>query len=739
MTKATALITMSCTSSASRACLCFIVFATTSVSGRDAAAAHCDDPVAQVVSIEGRVEVMESGASGWRAAGIDEALCAGDLVTVRAASRAAVRFEGALLTRLDELTTLQLAAPPAAGDASLSLREGVAHFISRLKRRVEVITPVVNALVDGTEFVVSARDDAGRVVVAEGIVLAENPVGSERLLAGEAVSVQAGAAPQRIEVSTLDAVKWAIHYPVLLWPQGATARSAIARGDYAAAGVGSEAPVLQANLLLALGRTDAAMRALADRQDADALAVRAVAAVAQHAPDQADTLVQQALAQNPDSPAAYLAQSYALQARGMVEAARDAAREATRLAPDNPLAWARRAELELGLSQIDAGEASARHALALDPNTERAHALLGFAQLLAGKLGLAAETLTRAIAANDADPLARFARGLTRIRAGQLAEGRADIELAVLLDPSNAEYRATLGRAYMAEKRDGRAETQLALASRLDPATPTPWFFSAQRKLEQGDAIGAVRDGERALALNDNRLTLRSRALLDVDRAARGVTLGSAYQRLRFDGALKRIASDAVSADPVSSPAHRLMAQAYGDDLRLETARVSEQFQSFIYGDVGDRPIAMQEFLPSLPLLTGPRLLSLDETSSLFDRKPWHFSATALAGTQESWGTNVLASANTDQVQASVGHFEYRSAGFAPDSDIDLSGTRFAVRAAPTRDLTMFAEVQHRDLASRDITQSFFLKLIRLGGGNVQMLRGWACAHGSATTQRWLQ
>ena len=163
------------------------------------AAESCTDPVARVVSLQGQVDLSVGGQGAWHPVAVGRALCPGDVVTVRAQGRAAVVFAGDVLTRLDQLTTLQVAAPPKAGDAALGLREGIAHFISRLKKRVEVISPVVNALVEGTEFTVAAHAGEGRVVVAEGRVRASNAAGEQVLRAGESVAVSAGQAPRRID------------------------------------------------------------------------------------------------------------------------------------------------------------------------------------------------------------------------------------------------------------------------------------------------------------------------------------------------------------------------------------------------------------------------------------------------------------------------------------------------------------------------------------------------------------
>ncbi|QID17502.1 TonB-dependent receptor [Nitrogeniibacter mangrovi] len=683
-----------------------------------AAHAQCDAPVARLISMQGVVEVSAAGKTEWHPARVGQDLCAGELVTVRKQSRAAVLFEGDVLTRLDQFSTLEIAARPKDGDAALGLREGIVHVISRLKKRVEVIAPVVNALVEGTEFTVMARGDNGRVVVAEGRVRVSNDAGVTRLTAGQAADVSPGQTPRAIPVQPLDSVRWAIHYPLVVWPASDNLKAARAlgvRARYTDALArlegqdGGEAQAYRANLLLALGRFDDAQRVVdGDLGAAQANALRATIAVAQSRLTEARQLIDTALSTQPESATVHMAASYVYQAEGRLDAALQAAIEATRRRPGNPLAWARRAEMELTLARLEDGQRSAQHALDIDAGTVRAKAMIGFALVLSGDLSEAGIRLTDAIAADPADPLAHYALGLNEIRQGRVAEGRRELEVAVLLDPSNVEYRAILGRAYMAEHQDKHAATQLELAARIDPASPSPRFFEAQRRLLNGDMLGAIDVGNQALELNDNRLTLRSPGLLATDRAARATTLGSAYRLAGLDGGFKEVAADAVEADPSSGSVHRLMAQAYTDDQRLEIARVSEQFQSFIYGDIGEPMVMPQDLVTAIPVLNGARVMSLNETAAMFGNTPNAFSMSGLVGSQETWGASAMASAGGERYQASVGHFDYRSDGFAEDGKIDLSATRGQLRWQATQDLMLFGDVLHKDLATDDVTQSLY-------------------------------
>lgn len=692
----------------------------------------CEAPIGRLVSAEAAVDLRPAGSGGWVRIAPPQPLCEGDQVAVRSPGRAAIVLEGDILVRLDQDTTLQLTrvAPPA--NAELGLAAGLIHVFTRFRQRFEVGTPFVNALVEGTEFTVSAAPGASRIVVAEGRVRAHNAEGERALAAGDAVEASAGAAPAPIAVAPLDAVRWAIHYPQIVWlgedalatlprSQAAAvedAQRAMAGARYADALATLErAPddtadpriqTLRASLLLALGRIDQAQARidlLADAADATAVALEAVIRVARNDGDGALAAARRAIDLDAGSAATQLALSYALQARRNPQGALAAASAATRLAPAHPFAWARRAELALSLAQREQGRAAAAEALAHAPALPRARALLGFAQLLDGETARAGESFAAAIAADATDPLARFGSGLAHVRRGELAAGRAAIEIAVLLDPSNAELRSYLGRVYVEEDRAALGGEQFALARRLDPASPTPWFFEAFRKLRDNDPLGALADGQRAIALNDNRAVFRSSELLDSDRAARSASLGEAYREVGFDQPMLAAAMRALDDDPMSAAGHRLLADAYAELPRFETARVSELFQAQVRQPIGQWPVPPQFLSRNLPIVDGPRALAPEEASALFNRKASHFAASLLGGSDDTWGDSLVASRSWERAQVSLGHFDYRREGFRDGGDVDLTGTRLGAQFAPAPDTMIHGELGYDDRSGGDVAE----------------------------------
>ncbi|WP_079434796.1 FecR domain-containing protein [Zoogloea sp. LCSB751] len=692
----------------------------------------CEQKAGTLTALEGRVEVRSSAGGNWQTATPRQTLCPGDQLAVRGPGRAAVVLSQNVLVRLDQNTTLTL--PPAADNGELSLSQGIVHVISRFSKRFGVITPFVNALVDGTEFTVASHEQEAQVVVAEGRVRTGNAAGERVLGPGEAIEAHAGSAPGTISVRPLDAVAWAIHYPQVArlganelarQPEALrrtleTAQREADRGHFLAAldTLGS-APVsdpavaaLKAGILLGLGRVDEATALLTSRageRHPSLAAIESIVHVARNENTLAEAAAQRAMDLDEASVAAHLALSYTLQATRHLPEALNVAERATLLAPNDAVAWARRAELELSLGHGAAGGEAARRVLALDPDTRRARALAAFARLLHGETEAARTDFVTALEADDSDPLTHFGLGLALMRLGDTEGGRREVEIAALLDPSNAELRSYLGRAYLEEARNKVAGAQFDLARRLDPASPTPWYFDAFLKLLEREPLAAIRNGEEALLRNDNRNVLRSSELLDQDRAARTANLGAAYQQVGFAAAAQATAMNAIEDDVQSAAAHRLLADAYAETPRFETARLGELLQAQLRQPIGQWPLPPQFVMPPLPILDGPRAASPEEATAFFDRKPDRFAATLAGGSRDTQSGSVVASHSWERGQISLGAFDYRGRGLNERmADTHLSGGRINAQLALTPDTMLLGEIRHTERNSGDIDKSLF-------------------------------
>ncbi len=670
--------------------------------------------------MEGLVEIRAAGGATWQAANALQAVCTGDTVAVRQRGRAAVVLPNDVLLRLDQGSVLTLKAFAPDQPSELGLLQGALHVLTRFSKRFGVVTPYLNAMVDGTEFTVQVADDATSVSVNEGQVRAENSLGQQTLTAGLSTRAGQGQAPAALTLRPLDAVQWALYFPQIVnappavaatLPESAQRSVQLAeQGQYSAA-LGAWPPGLdalraeRAGWHLGVGRVNEAQALLQGDDSASALAVRSLIQVVRNQAPEALTTAGRAAAADPQSAAAQLALSYARQALRDLPAALSAAQQAVTLEPTHGLAWARLAELQLSSGQLRDGEASAQRALALNATTPRAATLLGFAQLLRGQTAQAQMTLQQAQTLAPSDPLPHLGMGLALLREGQLAQGRRELEIAVMLDPGDAELRSLLARAYMREKRDGLAATELTVAKGLDPLSPTPWFVDGLRKQSNHRPVEAAADYERALALNQNRAVVRPNSLLDTDRAARTASLASVWRELGFEGAMLSAARGALVDDPQSPAAHRLLAQAYAATPRYETARVSELLQAQLRQPPRTEPVAPQELVPGLPVLNGPRALALQETGPLFDEKRGGVRLGLMAGSRGLLGSSVTAWQAVGNGQISLGHFHYETDGYRDGANVKLDANNVLWQTALTPELNVQAEVRSAQREGGDITQ----------------------------------
>ena len=176
---------------------------------------------------------------------------------------------------------------------------------------------------------------------------------------------------------------------------------------------------------------------------------------------------QQAVAAAPNSPTAFIALSYAQQARFDLEGARASLEKAVQLAPDNALAWARLAEIHSSFGELKNALTAAQKAVALEPNLARTQTVLEYAYLTQVKTKQAKDAFAKAIALDQADSLRGNARGWTS---------------ANMPWPRN-----------------------------WTPRDSTPWFYDAIAKQTTNRPVEALHDLQQAIELNDNRAVYRSR------------------------------------------------------------------------------------------------------------------------------------------------------------------------------------------------------------------------------------
>ena len=689
----------------------------------------CED-WAQIVSLQGATEARRADSAEWHRARLHDYFCPGDTVRVLRRGRAALLLRGETIVRLDQLSALTLLASREPGRRWLDLLSGIAHFISRVPRSLDVKTPYVNAAIEGTEFLLRIGADQTLLAVYEGTVRASNAAGEARVGAGETIAVTRGHAPAPYAlVRPRDAVQWTIYYPPLVYyrpeqladrPAMRHALDAQRRGDIDAAVEalsGSDDPrvlTYRAALQLSVGRTDTARadleRTLARApDDADARALLSMMATASDDRERALQLAQEAVTATPQSPMALLALSYASQALFDLEAARDAAERATRLDPANAVAWARLAELQLSMGDTRRALAAASEASVREPSLARAQSVLGFAYVTQFKTVDARHAFETAIALDSSDPLPRLGLGLVKIREGNLADGRLQIEIAASLDPGNALVRSYLGKAYYDEKRNALASDQYTMAKAIDARDPTPWFYSAIQKQTENRPIEALHDLQQSIERNDNRAVYRSRLLLDQDFAARNVSAARIYTDLGFPSLALLDGWKSVAAEPANHSAHRFLVDAYATQPRHEIARVSELLQAQMLQPLNLNPLPIELGEANLAIVedTGPKDIGLNEFTPLFVRNRVALLVGGTAGSNNTRGNEIVVAGLHDRLSYSIGQYRYETDGFRANNDLthDIYNAFAQLSLSPS--LTLQVEGRRRETRFGDLDFRF--------------------------------
>jgi len=407
----------------------------------------------------------------------------------------------------------------------------------------------------------------------------------------------------------------------------------------------------------------------------------------------------------PDSAAAYIALSYAQQARFDLPGARETLLTAVKRQPKDALAWARLSELHLMFGERDDAIAAAEKSLVLAPGLSRAHMALGFAELASYRIAKAAESFEKAIAADPADPLPHLGLGLARINRGHLEAGRGEIELAVGLDSNSALLRAYLGKAYYEEKRPPLDAQQFRIAKELDPQDPTAYLYDGIRLQTENQPVAALKDVNASIERNDNRAVFRSRLLLDSDQAARNVSLARVYNDLGFQQLALEEGYKSVNTDPTDFSAHRFLADSYSILPRHEVARVSELLQSQLLDPLNLAPIQPRAAEGSLFLISagGPATASANEFNSLFKRNQANVVLSGMYGELGTASGEAVVGGIYNNWSFSLGASRFKTDGFRENNDqTDNIGNAF-IQAALSPDTSLQFEYRRRETNKGDL------------------------------------
>jgi tetratricopeptide (TPR) repeat protein len=529
-----------------------------------------------------------------------------------------------------------------------------------------------------------------------------------------------------------DAVQWTLHIPPLGpvrlpddAPPALVEAAGLQEGGQRAAAMerlgrvppelrDSDFHLLQAELLLGQGRLDEALAAIQEAlrlhpDDAGALALRAVIAVASNDKTRALADATRAVELAPHSARSRIVLSYAAQSAFDIPLAHDSLEAAVAAEPDSSLAWARLGEVELMEGRTRDAARSLQRAAAIEPANARVLTAQGFAALARLDTESARHAFERALQQPGFHPLAHLGLGLATIRDGDLAMGRQQIEFAVAISPDNALFRAYLGKAYLEERRNDLAGEELATAKALDPADPTPWFFDAIRKQIANRPVEALGDIEQAIARNANRAVYRSRLLLDQDLATRGASLARIYNDLGFERVGVVEAARSLALDPASASAHRFLADLYLRQPRSEIARVSALLQSQLLAPLDPTPLQPSLAISDLDRIAAGGVLGpgLNEYSPLFDRDGLRLTATGLAGSNTTLGNEISGSLQHRNAVLALGQLHSETDGFRENNDTTTNVYDVFGQWAVSPELSLQAEYRNRHTDRGDVELRF--------------------------------
>jgi tetratricopeptide (TPR) repeat protein len=674
----------------------------------DGASQPCEKWAVKVLSVQGVIQARKAGETQWLRVKLNDAYCPGDMIRVKEYSRALIVLANETTIRLDQNTTTTIIGFDKEETFLIELIKGIMHFFNRSPKRLKVETPFVNAIVEGTEFYVRVEPEQTFLSIFEGRVAAANQIGHLMLNSGQSAAAKAGQAPAlRIVVEPRDAVHWALYYPPVIYvPPGEVPKEDMRDPHFLA---------YRASQRLAVGRVDAAatdiQQALRlDPKYGNALALQAIIAVVQNEKDEALDSARKAIEADPNSATARIALSYAQQANFELESSRASVEEAVKLNPNNALAWARLAELWSSFGNLTKALDAAKNAVELDPNLSRTQMVLGFAYLTQVKTTESKAAFEKAIFLDQADPLSRLGLGLAKIRDGDLKAGGREIEIAAGLDPNNSIVRSYLGKTYFEEKRTGLDEREYAIAKQLDPGDPTPYFYDAITKQTTNRPVEALRDLQKAIELNDNRIVYRSRLLLDSDEAARSASIARIYSDLGFQQRALVEGWKTVNTDPSNFSAHRFLADSYSVLPRHEIARVSELLQSQLLQPINITPI--QPSLAESNLFSisagGPANPSFQEFNPLFNRNRIAFQGTGIFAENSTYGGEGSLSGIYNKLSFSGGYAHFETDGWRKNADLDDKIVNVFGQLELSYKTSIQAEYRYRDTDKGDLQQSYF-------------------------------
>ena len=253
--------------------------------------------------------------------------------------------------------------------------------------------------------------------------------------------------------------------------------------------------------------------------------------------DEAETLVRDALRQDPDSGAAHRVLALVYQYRGDRDASEEELDKALALTPSDSKAIVQLSHLSMGRGDYDQALALLERAVRIDPFGATALQNFGQAQQRNGQLGEARETFSRAIDLHPTNPNSSWMLGKLQVNSlGEISGGLTSFLNSAALDQDDFEIAAYVAMTYLSLEMPGAAEPWLERALADGPDTVTTKSLEAVYLMLTGEKVRAMqlamdtlvnrpeRFGAHAM-LSDSLIIIAVNELIEQGRADEAITL----------------------------------------------------------------------------------------------------------------------------------------------------------------------------------------------------------------------
>jgi Flp pilus assembly protein TadD len=501
-------------------------------------AARAAGPPAEIISVQGKGEYRDAGASSWKDAIVRQPLSQGNLVRTGDASRMAVLLADQTQIRLAANSMLQIKEVGDGKDRNTVLNQSAGRSWTQSKNvpgRLTVETPSALAAIRGTDWELTVDEDGrSTLTVLSGEIAFSNEQGAVNVVSGEqAVAVKGAAPTKRLIVNPRDRVQWVgswtvdpARYPEIMAAPAAADSAAltalkgtaikIVAGRLDAASRDLEnlpsgrdatptAYLLIADFLLYRGEpddaiTDLQLGARLFPEDArfDAMLVRAYLYAGRTS--DARTALNAGLRRHPDSYELLLARGEVARIEGNAPEATASYVAAVAREPKDARGWYGLGVVESEKDDLVKARRNLTKAVEMMDDGPGYRAALGLVGTLGDDLVGARGELQRALTVQPDDYVALTALGLTDLKAGDPDAALRSLLGASVIEPRYVPAHVYTAVAYYQLGRMDNARFELHRASEIDSRDPLPHLILSLIESDLIRPADAINEAREALA-----------------------------------------------------------------------------------------------------------------------------------------------------------------------------------------------------------------------------------------------